>query len=230
MDDSIDPPRQSLLDVTQEKLQKQGKTVVISRILIVIETSDKHNSSKAETEEAHSAMLKAARGETDKETGLLIVFPNCIVHMLETTTKMIFTYLRKLLKAEGISSMKVISSTEDIPSRAFPKWYSSFVDSPTSGHYDGDEGESLVNTASEVNIALIKLGKHLSGLGQRDADSSMESLRTAYPDLPQIDPFMIVCNSEEAPSVQEFLDIYDSPVDIDLESENVWPMPVPLTF
>ncbi|KAK3284530.1 hypothetical protein CYMTET_7826 [Cymbomonas tetramitiformis] len=230
MDDSIDPPRQSLLDVTQEKLQKQGKTVVLSRVLFVIQTSDKHNSSKTEIEAAHSAMLKAARGETDKETGLLIVFPNCIVHMLETTTKMIFTYLRQLLNAEGITSMKIISSTEDIPSRAFQKWYCSFVNSQTQEHYDGDEGESLVNVASDANIALIKLGKHVSALGQRDADSSMESLRTSYPDLPQIDPFMIVCHSEEAPSVREFLDIYDSPVDIDLESENVWPMPVPLTF
>ena len=33
MDDSFDAPRQSLLDVVQEKLQKQGKTVVYSRLV-----------------------------------------------------------------------------------------------------------------------------------------------------------------------------------------------------
>ena len=31
-------------------------------------------------------------------------------------------------------------------------------------------------------------------------------------------------------TLEEFLDIYDAALDVDLDSENVWPMPPPLKF
>eukprot|EP00976_Prorocentrum_cordatum_P048611 980849-Prorocentrum_minimum.AAC.2 len=43
MDDSFDAPRQSLLDVVQEKLQKQGKTVVYSRLVYIASLEGKVN-------------------------------------------------------------------------------------------------------------------------------------------------------------------------------------------
>jgi hypothetical protein len=47
MDDSFDAPRQSLLDVVQEKLHKQRKTIVYSRIVLVAALDSKVSSKNA---------------------------------------------------------------------------------------------------------------------------------------------------------------------------------------
>lgn len=47
MEDQFDEPRRSLLDVVTEKLQKQGKTVLISR-MVYIGLVDQKNSSHAD--------------------------------------------------------------------------------------------------------------------------------------------------------------------------------------
>ena len=38
------------------------------------------------------------------------------------------------------------------------------------------------------------------------------------------------CCAQEAPTIAEFLDIFDSPVSVDLDSEQVWPMPASFKF
>lgn len=35
---------------------------------------------------------------------------------------------------------------------------------------------------------------------------------------------------QDAPTIEEYLDIFNGPVNVDLDSESVWPMPVPLKF
>ena len=65
---------------------------------------------------------------------------------------------------------------------------------------------------------------------QEELAFGIEAVRTSLPDLPTVDSVVGVVMSHVAPTVSEFLDIFDSPVDIDLESDNVWPMPAPLVF
>ena len=65
---------------------------------------------------------------------------------------------------------------------------------------------------------------------QEELAFGIEAVRTSLPDLPTVDAVVGVVQSHVAPTVPEFLDIFDSPVDIDLESDNVWPMPAPLVF
>jgi hypothetical protein len=40
----------------------------------------------------------------------------------------------------------------------------------------------------------------------------------------------ILLAADGAPTLAEFLDIFDTTLDIDLDSENVWPLPPPLKF
>jgi hypothetical protein len=33
---------------------------------------------------------------------------------------------------------------------------------------------------------------------------------------------------QDAPTIEEYLELFDAPISIDLDSERVWPMPVPV--
>ncbi len=59
----------------------------------------------------------------------------------------------------------------------------------------------------------------LNGVQQLSYDSLVLRSRRSLPPHPQ-----------DAPTVSEFLDIFDSPINVDLESEQVWPMPPPLKY
>lgn len=39
-----------------------------------------------------------------------------------------------------------------------------------------------------------------------------------------------LCCVQDAPTFDEYLEIYDSPVNVDLDSEQVWPLPAPLRY
>ena len=51
------------------------------------------------------------------------------------------------------------------------------------------------------------------------------------PELPTLKQLMgLLKQPEGAPTLTEFLEVYDSPLDVDLDGENVWPMPSTLNF
>ena len=74
--------------------------------------------------------------------------------------------------------------------------------------------------------------RHLdrAGVGNDELDRALENPRNSHPDLPQVFTVMTILDSDGAPSLSEFLDIFDAPVNIDLDDENVWPMPPQLVF
>lgn len=234
MDDSFDAPRQSLLDVVQEKLQKQGKTIVYSRIVLVAALDSKVSSKNAIQELYEDFFAKSRPEETPDHTGMFLIFPNCFVLVIETQTKNILSFLRELSKvhvtSRRYSNMRIISSTEDIPSRVFSKWFCTFCGAPTSDKIESIPAEELVNKASEVNLNFIKFGKQLCLMNQPEQESALRDLRSAYFEIPSTQQVMALATSTEAPSLEEFMEIYDSPIDVDLDSENVWPMQVPITF
>ena len=125
-----------------------------------------------------------------------------------------------------------------------------------------------MNLISDVNILMLKLGRHISSFSrvrpplyarvarsfaacrprsphcsprththtylskrlQEELAFGIEAVRSSLPDMPTVDSILGVVLSNVAPSLPEFLEIYDAPVDLDLESDNVWPMPAPLVF
>uniref|UniRef100_A0A7S0RUF1 BLUF domain-containing protein n=1 Tax=Pyramimonas obovata TaxID=1411642 RepID=A0A7S0RUF1_9CHLO len=234
MDDSFDAPRQSLLDVVQEKLQKQGKTVVYSRLVYVASLEAKVTDKEA-LQAFHEQIFASSRPEDKPDhTGMLLVFPNCFVHVIETQTKHILSFLRELSKISAADrpygGMRIISSTEDIPARVFSQWFCTFCTAPTQDKYETIQKEELVTCASDINLKFIKFGKQLSEMSEKEVQSAMQDLRAAYVELPTTNQVVGLILSDEPPTLEEFMDIYDCPIDIDLDSENVWPMQIPITF
>lgn len=67
-------------------------------------------------------------------------------------------------------------------------------------------------------------------MSEQDMNSAISNIAGAYLDCPNVGKLQTLGAHNGVPSAEEFLDIFDTPVDIDLDSENVWPMPVPITY
>jgi len=64
--------------------------------------------------------------------------------------------------------------------------------------------------------------RELKGQGLKDV---LEGIVTFWEAMPSVESALSLIACEDAPSVDEFLALFDGPVNIDLESERVWPMP-----
>lgn len=175
-------------------------------------------------------------GET---AGIVLVYPDCTLVVLEATTRRVMDVLRKLDEVlveaapeeKMFGAVKVCASTEDIPRNAFACFEAAYVNSATSEAYEAEETENLLRTTSSVNVAMLKLGAKLGGMGRGETNQTLSNLTGSFPELPLMQSLMGLLMAEEgAPTLGEFLDIYDAALDTDLDGENVWPVPPPLKF
>eukprot|EP00959_Pyramimonas_sp_CCMP1952_P320759 6712215-Pyramimonas_sp.AAC.1 len=67
-------------------------------------------------------------------------------------------------------------------------------------------------------------------MSEKEVESALHDPRAAYVELPTTAQVVGLVLSPGPPTLEEFMDIYDCPIDIDLDSENVWPMQIPITF
>jgi hypothetical protein len=53
---------------------------------------------------------------------------------------------------------------------------------------------------------------------------ALESISTYWESMPTVDSVLSLVPFESAPNLDDFLRLFQGPVDVDLESERVWPM------
>jgi hypothetical protein len=190
-------------------------------------------------------------------TGATVVYPDSTLAVLESTGGGIIAVLRELerksLGRDGVedavakeigmtnlpetfpfASVRVVSSVEDA-ARAFPGWHVGFCRALALEEYEPADASRLLEIASEANVACVELGYAL-GEVWNDPGSVTRKLGELRGMEPE-DPFPtqgqlmgVLRNPEGPPTLSEFLDIYDAALDVDLDSENVWPAPPPLRF
>ena len=96
-------------------------------------------------------------GEADY-TGLLLCFSQCFVGVVEAQTSTLLTFLRELCalpKGERLfSKVRIISSTEDVPSRAYTQWMTAFFKGDDVGKPTPLEDEVLVDRCHPISSCL----------------------------------------------------------------------------
>eukprot|EP00891_Asterochloris_glomerata_P008134 jgi/Astpho2/8134/Aster-x1486 len=133
--------RTSLLDCVLAKRLSQSKascarptvmlrlqTILLTRLTYVARLTE-----SAKGLEPHQGLQRRLLNRTAMEgipfTGMMIVWPAVVVHVLEGPTSAVMAYLRAL-KASTDSRLQrvtVIASTEDIPERAYNRWQAAFI-------------------------------------------------------------------------------------------------------
>jgi hypothetical protein len=126
---------------------------------------------------------------------------------------------------------QVISSTEDIPSRCFHAWHATFMNSSSGADTaDACDGSTIVRTASELSSFLRKAGAALEGQPETEVRRRLESLESYMDVVPAPEVLLSLTPAEDAPTLAEYLDMFNGPVNIDFDSDMVWPMPAPLEY
>jgi hypothetical protein len=97
-------------------------------------------------------------------TGFLLVYPFCLAAQLEASPKAMNAILSSIHQSTGrlnYGVIRIISSTDDIPSRAHLKLEYSFLGTDMRQRGEILERPQAVATASDINLKFIAFGQEI---------------------------------------------------------------------
>lgn len=146
--------------------------------------------------------------------------------MLEGPPSSVLRILKHLSKSEDfegkgderIQSGAVVYNVEDRPARMFPEWYSSVVQEKKASVDELTE-ENCKDVVHEMAVNLMEIGKGLQAESSEDIDLSRYSYR-----IPGKTLILALSSSPLFFSLHEYVELYAEPFNVDLESEQTWPL------
>jgi hypothetical protein len=222
----------SLLDVIQARFEAGGGRESLTRMLYV--GAIPKSATKHQVCDYHANFLTEIEADV---SGLMLLQQNSFVNLIEATPDVIHALLRHLqVETENpagcISSVRIVACSEDCPNPAFVSWSYRSISLPVESAVDLEK-EDIVVSSFEMYNKLVKLGQQLSDadLSQADIPAALDNLKQRFPQfLPSNERVVAFTVCEKVTSLAEYLEIYDSPVDVVLESDRVWPAPAAMTF
>lgn len=226
----LDKP--SLLDTVQRRFQDEGGRESVTR-LMYIGLIPKGSSLKSVCQ-YHETFLKDIDADV---SGLMILQQDSFLNLIEAAPDAIMALMRHINKQREetspcLTSVRVLASSEDCPSRAFVSWSYRSVSLKAEPKVDLD-GDDVAGVAYEVYSKLVALGKELTNqdLTHADISAALDTLRQRYADyIPTNERIKAIVALDGIPKLEEYMEIFDAPVDVDLESELVWPHPPSLKY
>uniref|UniRef100_A0A803TW71 BLUF domain-containing protein n=1 Tax=Anolis carolinensis TaxID=28377 RepID=A0A803TW71_ANOCA len=157
-------------------------------------------------------------------TGLLLLYPTCIVHILESSSDVLYNILRDLRNMEQqqrvlILDAKILIMSHNLPSRLFQQWHYKVLNVPERRlDYDTSQEESAETLTHECLTALLKIGKHLLKY-PKSPKNLPDTILEKVPDLiiPQ-DTICYLLTCQELLSPAQYLQFFDSPLNIQMDS------------
>ncbi|XP_061081391.1 testis-expressed protein 47 isoform X2 [Conger conger] len=170
------------------------------------------------------------RYQADAFTGLLLLYPSHVVHILESSSEVLVYVLRDLCDIQArphsalISESRILVVSHDISSRLFQDWSYKVLDLPGTTLTDRGKQETTEKLVTSTLKTLLKLGSHLQRLSKRRNFSvSAESLLKQGPELiiPQ-DVLAQLIERNELLTPQQYLQAYHSPVNLPINSAHTF--------
>lgn len=151
-------------------------------------------------------------------TGLLLALPNGWIQTVEGPTAALVPYLRELEGTDRLVSVKVVAAQEDVRGQLFPYFTVKSLSIMRSNFTEVDTDVSPL--VADTAIGMLKIGKKLSA---GEPASVIDQWETHFPDMPSNERVDQLLDMSELPPLEEYLTIFESPVDILMEGERVWP-------
>lgn len=223
-----DESRTSLLDVVRERYNKAGRTSQTARMVVVLNLNPKAQSAPEDSEGWHDAFIKANNSDDeDRITGLLLCMPESCVHIVEGPSKKLYQMLHELQSVISrrkdstriFTQGKVVVSTQDITSRAFRRWGCKVMGGTRAEARDRDP-EPAGMLVSEVYHKLLRVGNKFAECQDDESyDKLLVNIRSKCQGLLPIgDEPQAFLIAPDCATIRTFLQIYDSPVSINLYS------------
>lgn len=166
-----------------------------------------------------------------KISGLVFYIVNdegktAFLHCFEAPTEVLMQYIKDLKAYKGAQPLlvnpRICSFTEEVP-REYSLWGFRVVHM----HSDQDDvPEDLAKAVFETLKNYLELGRELQAMEDDrayDYVSTSES-RQFLGRVPTVERINAYTKSTDLFSLEEYLELYDKPIDFTLESELVWPV------
>ncbi|XP_036086211.1 testis-expressed protein 47 [Rousettus aegyptiacus] len=225
-------PRNNYLHFREEKLRLQLKKFLLHRMFLVAKITA--NIEKKDITEYYEQAFQSISNDHLGEavTGLLLIYPTSILHILESSSGTLYRILLNYLDHENnekeffIQGMKIIVMSHNIPTRIFMQWYVSVIKVPVMYLDDVTQSQSLEEVVTEFLTQTHKLALYIFKTVKVGTKGPGDNLHQLVPEL--LLPEQIIkylCKSEEFLNPETFLNMFNKPIHITLDSEVVWPAP-----
>jgi hypothetical protein len=168
---------------------------------------------------------KALLPSGNSVTGLLVLLPEGWFQTIEGPAADIPPFLQALRHCSLLRSTTVLACQEDVRTRYFPHWSSAQAVVVRSNYAEID-ADGLPKLIADTVVAMLKIGKKLTA--DRTSPASAAKLVASWEKhfadfMPSNERLAQLHELEGLPSLAEFLDIFESPVDVVVQSEEIWP-------
>lgn len=176
------------------------------------------------------ALIEKYKTEEIDVTGLCMLYPTCVIHTIEAQSVTLYSIVNELLgdqgrKAQMTEAGKVIMFTEDIGERLFKSWGSAFVhEKNMTEMIDPITPAAALTAAIDVSALMRKIANEQAPLSVKEVARQNEALEVQFLDVPVPDVPLALLQCDDIPSLQDFMGLYDSSMNADLDSEVVWPV------
>jgi len=236
-DPLLDAHRTSLLEVIEDRNRTLNKKNLIHRVFIISKIAE-GVSNRLEVGNNFDAILKRFRNDyqTEPITGLMLIYMRHIVHVMECSADMILELARELVAMQSdkgglLEKSKILVISHDIPQRQYQGWSFRTLDIVEPGLESYEATDSTENLTVDLLTQLLKLGNFLAKQPKLNLKSAMDSLHDKVPELlPQqaVVHFLLEDSDPCIMTPTEYVNIYEQPFDITLDSDLVWPLPTRL--
>ncbi|XP_071509520.1 testis-expressed protein 47-like [Diadema antillarum] len=226
-------PRHSVLDAILSKIRKADpdRKSLLHRLVYVAKLHDSL-SDKRDLGAHYERQFKNWQNHFQGEgaTGMLLVYPNHFVHLVESSSEMLMALIRDLrdmIEGGGlVEQSKILVISSNVPTRLFSQWSFRVLNLPASRLQEYETTEPIEKLAPECLALMLKLGSYLAKQPKITLKTVMDQLHEKVPELliPQ-DLIGYLLFTPDLCTPAEFLQRYDSPMDVVLDNELVWPLP-----
>lgn len=216
------------LEVLDSRLEREGGRNSLTRLLLVacLAPGVEPSAAVAFHEKLFDAVL--AEEHAAPITGVLITQKDSLMHLMETSMDTSTSFLRSLQAEEGdegapgklMSSWRILAACEDCPTPYFSKWFHYSIQLKPDLSVDLDK-EDAVEAAWGVQDKLAELAQEMEATGgatNGDLKRKFSHLITTN------EKVMALARSSAYMTVSAYLDMYDTPIDVKLGGEMIWPI------
>ncbi|XP_016376810.1 testis-expressed protein 47 [Sinocyclocheilus rhinocerous] len=169
-------------------------------------------------------------------TGLLLLYPQHTLHVIECSTEALLSVLQDLRHMEEnscslprsgpILEPRILLVSHDLPSRLFQHWSYTLLDESDSQRTLVSDEQSPEELVRDTLHQILRLGCHLLNKTQQITGSKVildEVLKEASDAVPPQAAVSRLLQMEVLLSPARYISTYHSPLHQRLDSESVWP-------
>ncbi|XP_069037018.1 testis-expressed protein 47-like isoform X2 [Lepisosteus oculatus] len=165
-------------------------------------------------------------------TGLLLLYPRCILHVLESSSDVLNTILQDLraMEEKGTDSLlkdaRILVMSYSVPAHVFHEWGFRCLNLPLSLQEEARSPQTMESLVPDCLSLLYRLCAHLlkgsTDQGDREEGEAGEEVQEQDL-LVEEETVAQLCHSTALRTPASFLQAYHAPLHVLMDSEIVWP-------